>query len=70
LNVLTIHAEVEGVVCAGMFEAFVKKAQAQGAEFVPLKTLLEQTTSIDRGAVIAGIIPGREGPVACQERAM
>ena len=69
LNVLTIHAEVEGIICAGMFEEFVKKAKAQGVEFVPLKGLLESATTIERGKIAGDTIPGREGAVACQVRA-
>ncbi len=36
LNVLTIHAEVEGIVCLHMFEQFVEKALSLGHRFVPL----------------------------------
>ena len=34
LNVLTIHAEVEGIVCLEMFDRFLKMGKSIGAEFV------------------------------------
>ena len=36
LNILTIHAEVEGIVCAGMFDEFLQKANARNIRFVPM----------------------------------
>jgi undecaprenyl phosphate-alpha-L-ara4FN deformylase len=65
LNVLTIHAEVEGIACLPMFEQFVGAALSQGHRFVPLGALVQ-----DSRPVAARIAPkeihGREGWVACQ----
>ena len=67
LNVLTVHAEVEGIICLEMFDRFLEMAQSIGAEFVPLKDLLTAEQRIRRSAVADREIPGREGWVSCQE---
>jgi len=66
LNVLTIHAEVEGIACLGMFRQFLEKASSRGISFVPLGALLRDCKSIEQGVVAKKEIPGREGWVACQ----
>ena len=66
LNVLTIHAEVEGIVCATMFEDFLDQAASKGIVFVPLGRLLEETSQIGRSPVVPREMPGREGWMACQ----
>ena len=66
LNVLTIHAEVEGIICLQMFDRFVEKAMSQGHRFVPLGDLLREAENVPAGALAQGTIPGREGWVACQ----
>ena len=66
LNVLTVHAEVEGIACAAMFGEFVRAAKDRGAEFVPLRNLLDDCRGIPSGTVVRGSVPGREGWVACQ----
>jgi undecaprenyl phosphate-alpha-L-ara4FN deformylase len=67
LNVLTVHAEAEGIVCLEMFGRFLEMAQSIGAEFVPLKDLLDATQSIRSSTVAAKEISGRDGLVSCQE---
>ena len=67
LNVLTIHAEAEGIVCLEMFDRFMQMAQSMGAEFVPLKDLLTSAQRIRRSRIVAREIPGRDGLVSCQE---
>ena len=67
LNVLTVHAEVEGIICLEMFDRFLRMAQSIGAEFVPLRDLLSATQRIRRSTVAAKEIPGRDGWVSCQE---
>lgn len=67
LNVLTIHAEVEGCSRAGLFERFIEMAHARGHAFVPLVRLLDQAATTERGCIVADSVPGRDGVVACQE---
>ena len=44
LNVLTIHAEVEGIAKFDLFRDFLKKAKAKGVSFVPLGELLADSS--------------------------
>jgi undecaprenyl phosphate-alpha-L-ara4FN deformylase len=60
LNVLTIHAEVEGGACEGMFAAFLNSALAREIRPVPLGVLLD-TADIGVGEMIRGTLAGREG---------
>jgi undecaprenyl phosphate-alpha-L-ara4FN deformylase len=64
LNVLTIHAEVEGIACLTMFEKFVTQAKSQGITFVPLKTFLAESKQFDQAVMVKKEIPGREGWMA------
>jgi len=66
LNVLTIHAEVEGIVCLQMFDEFVKRALSEGHRFVPLGDLLRESPAAEPARIAAREIHGREGWVACQ----
>jgi len=67
LNVLTIHAEAEGILCAPMFEDFLKRCKAMGVEFVsPCELIPEDLESIPTGVVVKGDFPGREGWLALQ----
>jgi len=66
LNGLTIHAEEEGIVCLPMFERFLDKALSLGHQFVPLGVLLRDSEPVETARIEAGVIPGREGWVACQ----
>lgn len=66
LNVLTIHAEVEGIVCLQMFEQFVGTSLSQGHRFVPLGDLLGESPHIPAARIAPGDLCGREGWVACQ----
>lgn len=71
LNVLTIHAEVEGIARADLFKAFLDRATASGVRFVPLRALLPAPgAELPRARVIQGRVPGRDGPVACQAPAL
>jgi undecaprenyl phosphate-alpha-L-ara4FN deformylase len=51
LNVLTIHAEVEGMSTAGMFNKFLGRAVSQNFAFESLGNLLPQTVNIPAGGV-------------------
>jgi len=66
LNVLTIHAEVEGIVCASWFERFLQKAKATGIAIVPLGDLIKGADDIPSGILRPGELPGREGWVSVQ----
>jgi undecaprenyl phosphate-alpha-L-ara4FN deformylase len=66
LNVLTVHAEVEGMAYLEMFKRFLEKAGSQAIAFFPLGTFITEQGSIDRGTMVQQTIPGREGWVSCQ----
>lgn len=67
LNVLTIHAEVEGIARVALFEAFLDQARERGLTFLPLGSLLSRTGSaIPACCLAAGTVPGRDGWVAVQ----
>lgn len=66
LNVLTIHAEAEGIVCSRLFDEFLGEAHRRGAELVPLRSLLEDQAAPEPGGIVAGATPGREGTLCCQ----
>lgn len=66
LNVLTIHAEVEGMVKSEMFESFLDEAANRGISFAPLGDLLPEVASIPTGAIATGSIDGRDGLVCVQ----
>ena len=61
LNVLAIHAEVEGIACVEMFDHFVKLARSRGASFLPLGAFLLDSPPIDRAIIVPKEIPGRDG---------
>ena len=66
LNVLTIHAEVEGMVKLDLFGRFLREAHSKGITFIPLGKLIEDPFKIDHAPIIPKSFPGREGWVACQ----
>jgi len=66
LNVLTIHAEAEGLACEKLFGDFLRKANTKDILFVPLGCLLAYHPPEKRAKIIAREIPGREGWVCCQ----
>ncbi|MBI1423100.1 MAG: 4-deoxy-4-formamido-L-arabinose-phosphoundecaprenol deformylase [Gammaproteobacteria bacterium] len=65
-NVLTIHAEVEGIICAGMFEQFLQRAHERHISFVPLRELLPPPEAIPQGRIELGNLAGREGTMCLQ----
>ncbi len=68
LNVLTIHAEVEGIACAELFDDYLSRAKAEGISLVPLGTLLPAgELPVDRIEKREGA--GREGWMAWQASA-
>ena len=66
LNVLTIHAEVEGISCAKMFDQFLKKARTKGISFVPLGSFLKENIPVGNSSIVPGKISGREGWISVQ----
>jgi undecaprenyl phosphate-alpha-L-ara4FN deformylase len=68
LNVLTIHAEVEGIVRRPLFESFLERGRSLGITFVPLGRLLGRPSAIGTAAVVAKDFPGREGWISCQAK--
>jgi undecaprenyl phosphate-alpha-L-ara4FN deformylase len=66
LNVLTIHAEVEGLSRHAIFEDFLRSARFRGCVFVPLRDLIPAPAPTQEGVISPQTIPGREGWVAVQ----
>ena len=66
LNVLTIHAEVEGISHAKMFDGFLKKARSKGMTFVALGTFLKENIPMEMSSIERGKIHGREGWISVQ----
>jgi len=67
LNVLTIHAEAEGLVCLKMFERFVRMAKSGSISLVPLGSLLREFPEIHTGFLVPKEIEGREGWLAWEK---
>ncbi len=65
LNVLCIHAEVEGIAKAELFDAFLDAAEARGIEFQSLGQTLAAQGELPVAGVAMRSIPGREGAVCC-----
>ncbi len=66
LNVLCIHAEVEGVAKAGLFDRFLDMAAERGITFRPLGEVLEKQKDLETTNVAMRLISGRDGEVCCQ----
>ena len=66
LNVLTVHAEAEGIVSFALFREFVESVCERGWEIVPLGLLWPDPTGIPAGTIVRGEVPGREGWIALQ----
>ena len=68
LNILTIHAEVEGIVCSALFKEFLEKARKSGYDFCPLgEFVAEPRDALPPGKIRATQIPGRDGWISIQE---
>jgi undecaprenyl phosphate-alpha-L-ara4FN deformylase len=66
LNVLTIHAEAEGISCAGLFAEFLKMAEAKGISLVPLGELLKDAGRPGSCHIVNAELAGREGWLSFQ----
>jgi undecaprenyl phosphate-alpha-L-ara4FN deformylase len=67
LNVLTIHAEVEGISCKGMFSDFLVDATKKGIQFQPLGELIDKNCKTATAEIIKEEVPGRDGWVGLQK---
>ena len=68
LNVLTIHAEVEGIACREMFDNFLQLAAERGIQIVPTGDLVSnENDHCPSDRVTPRTLPGREGWIAFQE---
>jgi undecaprenyl phosphate-alpha-L-ara4FN deformylase len=66
LNVLTIHAEVEGISRSDLFRRFLQSARQRDIRIVPLGELLTGPYDGAIATVSAREIPGRDGWVSWQ----
>jgi undecaprenyl phosphate-alpha-L-ara4FN deformylase len=66
LNVLTIHAEVEGIAYAALFDDFLLQAHARGVRFTTLGALVPPLDALPEARIIEGAMPGRDGLLALQ----
>ena len=66
LNVLTIHAEVEGIAKKKMFDEFLAEASRRNIQLVPMEGLLPPLEEIPRGQIVQGVVAGREGTFCLQ----
>ena len=67
LNVLAIHAEVEGLFCLDLFREFLDQLCIRGGHMVPLGQLLPPEDRIPASAIARQRVQGREGWVSVQE---
>ncbi len=66
LNVLTIHAEVEGIGCLALFQDFLDRAGQRYIVFEPLGDILRRNLKIEESAIYQEEVSGRDGWLACQ----
>ncbi len=66
LNVLTIHAEVEGIVCSTLFDEFLTAAARRNIDVIPCGDLMESLPDIPGDTVAPRVLEGREGWIAFQ----
>lgn len=69
LNVLAVHAEVEGISKRQLFDDFLERASRRSISFVPLGTLLPTDSVIPDGRLAEGRVAGREGWISVQDSA-
>ena len=70
LNVLTIHAEVEGCSRKSLFRDFLDRARARNIRCLPLRELLVAGQEVGTDRIVAATIPGREGAACWQASAL
>ncbi len=67
-EVLTIHAEAEGMSKASMFEDFLDQVMDTGRDIVPLGDLVDTSSMLPEYGLKADSIDGREGWVAVVDK--
>jgi peptidoglycan/xylan/chitin deacetylase (PgdA/CDA1 family) len=67
-HVYTLHAELEGMKLAPVFERLLRGWQAQGYELVPVRALIENANlaALPRHRIERGTVPGRSGTLLVQ----
>ncbi len=70
LNVLTVHAEVEGGSRRGLFADFLQRAAALDVSCKLLRDILAAAGPIPGATIVQAELPGREGAVCCQGTAL
>lgn len=66
-NLLTIHAEVEGIACHELFDDFLQQAAQRNIDVVPTGDLLKDAAPYPTDRIAPRRLPGREGWIAFQE---
>jgi len=67
LNVYTIHAEAEGIACAGLFDQLLGSFEERGFQAVPLGSLLPgDAAALPEGTIERGVVSGRADWVSVQ----
>ena len=67
LNVLTIHAEVEGILFLPLFRNFIRKATEREIALVPLGDILPERARPVDSDIHKATVAGRDGWLACQK---
>jgi undecaprenyl phosphate-alpha-L-ara4FN deformylase len=69
LNIMTIHAEVEGRFCLSQFREFLQQVRIRGGQWLPLGDLLPPADRITEAAIERQKVKGREGWISIQHGA-
>jgi undecaprenyl phosphate-alpha-L-ara4FN deformylase len=70
LNVLAIHAEVEGIACAALFDDFLERCSERDLRLMPLGSLDALRNCEARDTIASAPVEGREGDIAWQRSAL
>jgi undecaprenyl phosphate-alpha-L-ara4FN deformylase len=70
LNVLAVHAEVEGIVCSALFDAFLGLCRDRELSMVPLRDIVEAGALPGDDWIAQRPVAGREGAVCWQRSAL
>lgn len=70
LNVLAVHAEVEGIARADLFDRFLAACGQRAIELCPLRELPELAAPLGEDGIAQGPVAGREGDVCWQRSAL